>query len=90
MDRIKAKVGGFFKGIWSLIKRVYNWIYYKLFPRYSLVVSYNQVWGDEDDREFVVKRFITKKEKYLKFVNDDGDMVEISGSDGLNYRIEQL
>tara|TARA_Y100001951_G_scaffold70582_1_gene57384 strand:- start:1010 stop:1282 length:273 start_codon:yes stop_codon:yes gene_type:complete len=90
MDRIKAKVGGFFKAIWSLIKRVYLWIYYKLFPRYSLVVSYNQIWGDEDDREFVVKRFITKKEKYLKFVNDDGDMVEISGSDGLNYRIEQL
>ena len=31
-----------------------------------------------------------KKDKHLKFVNDDGDIVEISGSDGLNYRIEQL
>jgi hypothetical protein len=54
------------------------------------VVSYNQIWGDADDRDYIVKKFITKKEKFIKFVNDDGDVVEISGSDGLNYRIEQL
>jgi hypothetical protein len=90
MAGIKQKIAGFFKFIWSVLVRVYMWIYYKLFPRYSLVVSYNQVWGDSDDRDYIVKRFITKKEKFIKFVNDEGDIVEISGSDGLNYRIEQL
>ncbi len=90
MARIKQKIAGFFRSIWRVLVRVYLWIYYKLFPRYSLTVSYNKTWGDEDDRDFVVKRFMIKKDKHLKFVNDDGDIVEISGSDGLNYRIEQL
>ena len=60
------------------------------FPRYNLVVSYNQTWGDNDDREFIVKKFYSKKPKYLKFKTHEGDIVEITGAEGLNYRIEQL
>jgi len=60
------------------------------FPRYNLVVSYNLTWGDNDDREFIVKKFYSKKPKYLKFKTHEGDIVEITGAEGLNYRIEQL
>ena len=68
----------------------YNSIYYYFSPRYKLLVSYNQTWGDADDQEFIVKKFHKKQEKYLKFITDDDELVEIRGADGLNYRIEQL
>ncbi len=79
MDRLRAK----FKEFWL-------WIISKLFPRYTLKVSYNSTWGDQDDQEFIVKKFLKRQEKYLKFVTHEGDLVEIRGADGLNYRIEQL
>ena len=60
------------------------------FPRYTLTVSYNDTWGDKDDQEFIVKKFYTKKPNYLKFKTHEGDLVEVRGADGLNYRIEQL
>ena len=61
-----------------------------IFPRYTLTVSYNDTWGDKDDQEFIVKKFYTKKPNYLKFRPHEGDLVEVRGADGLNYRIEQL
>ena len=60
------------------------------FPRYTLTVSYNDTWGDKDDQEFIVKKFYTKKPNYLKFRTHEGDLVEVRGAEGLNYRIEQL
>ena len=60
------------------------------FPRYTLTVSYNDTWGDKDDQEFIVKKFYTKKPNYLKFRTHEGDLVEVRGADGLNYRIAQL
>ena len=66
------------------------WLVSKFFPRYELTVSYNQTWGDPDDRSFTVKKFYKRKEKYLKFKTHEGDMIEIRGAEGLNYRIEQL
>ena len=79
MERIKA---------W--IVDAYYSIYYYIFPRYKLLVSYNQTWGDADDQEFLVKKFLKNQEKFLQFTTDDGELVEIRGADGLNYRIEQL
>ena len=76
--------------IWNFIKAAYEYVYYYLFPRYKLLVSYNQTWGDQDDREFIVKKFNKKQEKFLSFITDEGELVEIRGADGLNYRIEQL
>ena len=66
------------------------WFVSKLFPRYKLFVSYNAIWGDADDQEFIVKKFHKKQEKFLQFTTDDDELVEIRGADGLNYRIEQL
>jgi len=87
LNRYLAKV---YMPIWTFIKWVYEYIYYALFPRYRLLVSYNAIFGDSDDREFIVKKFNKKQEKFLSFITDDGELVEIRGADGLNYRIEQL
>ena len=72
------------------LKRKWNEFYYWLFPRYELSVSYNNTWGDADDKKFTVKKFLVSKEKHLKFITDEGQTVEIRGADGLNYRIRQL
>ena len=71
-------------------RKFWLWLVSKFFPRYELTVSYNQTWGDSDDRSFTVKKFYKRKEKYLKFKTHEGDMIEIRGAEGLNYRIEQL
>ena len=76
--------------IWAKIKKVYLWIKYALFPRYKLTVSYNAVFGDADDKDYIVKKFHKKQDKFLKFVTDEGELVEIRGAEGLNYRIEEL
>jgi len=76
--------------IWKVVKWLYYWLKYAMFPRYTLVVSYNQTFGDADDRTYIVKKFVKRQPNFLKFYNDDGDLIEIRGADGLNYRIEQL
>tara|TARA_B100000929_G_C15425101_1_gene392721 strand:- start:474 stop:710 length:237 start_codon:yes stop_codon:yes gene_type:complete len=72
-----------FKNIWLVIVSFFS-------PRWKLTVSYNQTWGDSDDREFTVKKFYKKQPKFLSFKTHDGDMVEIRGAEGLNYRIETI
>jgi hypothetical protein len=73
-----------------------NWIKFKSWiisffeTRWKLTVSYNSTYGDADDQTFVVKKFYDKKDKYLKFMTVDKEIVEIRGAEGLNYRIEQL
>ena len=72
------------------LKAFWLWLVAKFFPRYELTVSYNQTWGDTDDRAFTVKKFYKRTDKYLKFKTHEGDLVEIRGAQGLNYRIEEL
>jgi hypothetical protein len=55
-----------------------------------LHVSYDETWGNADDKSFEVKKFIVKKKDFLKFKTIEGDVVEIRGSKGLNYRIEEV
>ena len=71
-------------------KAIWLWFIAKFFPRYELPVSYNQTWGDADDKTYTVKKFYSKKPKYLRFRTHEGDLVEITGAEGLNYRIEEL
>ena len=66
------------------------WIVSLFTTRYRLTVSYNNTWGDSDDKEYIVRKFYNRKEKYLRFKTSDGDIVEIRGADGLNHRIEAL
>ncbi len=74
----------------TTITKVYLWIKYLVFPRYKLTVSYNAIFGDADDKDYIVKKFHKKQDKFLKFVTDEGELVEIRGAEGLNYRIEEL
>lgn len=72
------------------LKAFWLWLIAKFFPRYTLLVSYNDTWGDHDDQEYIVKKFYKKTPKLLIFKTHEGDTVEISGAEGLNYRIEEL
>ena len=72
------------------VKELWLKIKYYFSPRYKLTVSYNHTWGDADDATYIVRKFFKKQDKYLKFQNEDKDIVEIRGAEGLNYRIEQL
>ena len=69
---------------------IWNWIVSLFRTRYRLIVSYNSTYGDADDQEFIVRKFYTKKEKYLKFKTDDKEVVEIRGAEGLNYKIQEM
>ena len=68
------------------------WFWFKnlFITYYSLKLSYNATWGDSDDQEFIVKKFIKKQPKFISFITEEGELVEISGADGLNYRIQEL
>ena len=68
----------------------WNWLKSLFITYYVLKVSYNATWGDSDDQEFIVKKFIKKQEKFLSFITREGELVEIRGAEGLNYRIQQL
>ena len=57
---------------------------------YKLTVSYNHIYGDADDVVYEVKKFYKKQDKYLYFKTVEGELVEIRGAEGLNYRIEEL
>ena len=69
---------------------MWTWITSLFVTRYKLKVSYNSTWGDNDDQEFIVKKFYWKQEKYISFKDENNDTVEIRGADGLNYRITKL
>ena len=72
------------------LKKIWIKIVSLFFPRWKLTVSYNQTWGDIDDKEFKVKKFYKKQPKFLKFKTHDGEIIEIRGAEGLNYRIEEI
>ena len=89
----KSRLVRFCVWIWRLLKKailwLWDWLYYKLFPRYKLTVSYDKEWENDDDREYEVKRMIIEKPNYLKFKTDDG-IVEIRSPSGINTRLEEL
>ena len=72
------------------LKEMWIWIVSLFTTRYRLTVSYNNTWGDSDDQEFIVKKFFWKQEKYISFLDENNDTVEIRGASGLNYRIQRL
>ena len=72
------------------MKELYYKILRLLYPTYKLTVSYNAIYGDADDTTYIVRKFLKKQPKYLKFLNEDKEVVEIRGADGLNYKIEEL
>ena len=72
------------------LKQVWNWLISLFRTRYKLTVSYNSTYGDADDQSFIVRKFYSKQDKYLKFKTDNEEVVELRGAEGLNYRIEEI
>jgi hypothetical protein len=72
------------------LKNFWNWVKSLFITYYKLDVSYNHTWGDADDQTFIVKKFHKKQEKFLSFTTQEGELVEIRGAEGLNYRITEL
>ena len=79
-----------FKNIIATVKRFWIWLKSKFVPLYQVTVSFNNVWGDSDDQVFIAKKIITQKEKFLKFRCESGEVIQFSGAEGLNYKIEDL
>jgi len=69
--------------LWAWLKSLFQ-------TRYKLTVSYNSTYGDADDQTYIVKKFFSKKDKFLSFKTDNDEVVEIRGAEGLNYKIEEV
>ena len=72
------------------IKLALNWIIDLFKTRYKITVSFNKEYGDADDKVYVSKKIITKKEKHLKFKDEDNNLIEYRSASGLNYIIEDM
>ncbi len=82
MDKIKQ--------FFASVKNFWIWLKSKFVPIYKVTVSFNNVWGDSDDQTFTVSKIITQKEKFLKFRTESGEVIQFSGAEGLNYKIEEM
>ena len=58
--------------------------------RYKITVSFNKEYGDADDKTYITKKIITKKEKHLKFKDENNNLIEYRSASGLNYIIEDM
>ena len=68
--------------------KIWEWIKSLFLTRYKITVSFNLVYGDADDKHYIAKKIITRKEKLLIFVDEDDYTIEYRSSTGLNYIIE--
>jgi hypothetical protein len=84
MELLK-KIG---RGILSGLKRFWEWILSLFLTRYKVTVSFNKVYGDSDDKNYIAKKIVTRKEKLLVFIDEDNNKIEFRSSTGLNYIIE--
>ena len=65
------------------------WFITLIQKRYTVIVSYDNQWGNEDDQEWNhVRKIIKANFKELKFRTNDKRTIHIKGMSGLRYRIE--
>ena len=77
------------KTILKYLKAFYWWFITLVQKRYTVTVSYDSQWGNEDDQEWIhVRKIIKANFKELKFRTDDKRTIHIKGMSGLRYRIE--
>jgi hypothetical protein len=72
------------------LKLVLNWFVDLFKTRYKITVSFNKEYGDADDKIYITKKIITKKEKHLKFKDENNNLIEYRSASGLNYIIEDV
>ncbi len=65
------------------------WLVNLFQKRFTVIVSYDSQWGNEDDQEWThVRKIIKATFKELKFRTNDNRTIHIKGMTGLRYRIE--
>ena len=75
--------------VWNHIKNFWYWLSSFWTIRYTIHVSYDSQWGNEDDQVYEhVRKIIKANFKELKFRTHDKKTVHIRGMQGLRYRIE--
>lgn len=75
--------------VWNHLKNFWYWLSSFWIVRYTIHVSYDSQWGNEDDQVYEhVRKIIKANFKELKFRTDDNRTVHIRGMQGLRYRIE--
>ena len=71
------------------ISKFYWWFISKFQTRYTIQVSYDSEWGNEDDVRYVhVRKIVKSNFKELKFRTDDKKDIHIKAMNGLRYKIE--
>ena len=89
---MRIRIRPWVKSIYKFLKKWVLWLYktirYWIFKRYRVTVSFNNEYGDGDDRTYIAKKILIQKEKHLKFRDDDGNLVEYRSAGGLNCIIE--
>ena len=77
------------KLIKHLISFYWWWLIGKFQTRYTIQVSYDSEWGNEDDVRYVhVRKIVKSNFKELKFRTDDKKDIHIKAMNGLRYKIE--
>ncbi len=71
-------------------RTIVKWLISLFLTRYKITVSFNKEYGDADDKTYISKKIITKKEKHLKFKDEDNNVIEYRSASGLNYIIEDV
>ena len=72
------------------LKLFLKWFVDLFKTRYKITVSFNKEYGDADDKTYITKKIITKKEKHLKFKDENNNLIEYRSASGLNYIIEDV
>ena len=76
--------------VWNHLKNFCYWLSSFWTLRYTIHVSYDSQWGNEDDQVYEhVRKIIKANFKELKFRTDDKRTVHIRGMNGLRYKIEE-
>ena len=76
--------------VWNHLKNFWYWLSSFWTLRYTIHVSYDSQWGNEDDQVYEhVRKIIKANFKELKFRTDDKRTVQIRGMNGLRYKIEE-
>ena len=70
------------------MKLILNWVLELFRKRYKITVSFNKEYGDSDDKVYITKKILIKKNNHLKFVNENNALIEYRSASGLNYIIE--
>lgn len=87
MEFITKWFGVWTKSWWLCL---YNTIRSWFVTYYRVTISFDKEYGDDDDKVYISDKIIKNTDKWLKFRNKEGLLVEFRSSSGLHFIIEEL